>query len=340
LEATVSVPARRRALTPAVVPTVPAAVAVPARRHRSTPAALAAVTAVLAAAAMLAVAAPAAAAASVGYVRLAHLSPDTPPVDVYLRSQDGAMREQVFPGVGYGQMSDYLSLPVGGYAVAMRQAGAEPASRPVLTTQVVVEEGEAYTVAGVGRFSGLGLRVLSDDLTLPAGNKAKIRIIQASVQAPALDIAVVDGAQIGDAVAFASTTDYREVDAGTWTVRLEPTGGTARPRTVDCALDQGNVYSLLILDGENGALRGELRRDAGRDGPVPQGGTKPVPQGGTKPVPQGGTKPVPRGGTETGAGGTADGTGSDRAGSLAGPLLVLSVGVPLLLAVRRRRAPR
>jgi hypothetical protein len=236
------------------------------------------------------------------------------------------MREQVFPAVGYGQMSDYLSLPAGGYAVAMRQAGADPSSRPVLTTQVVVEEGQAYTVAGVGRFSGLGLRVLIDDLTPPAGEKAKIRVIQASVRAPALDIAVVDGAQIGDAVAFASTTEYRVVDAGTWTVRLEPSGGTARPTTVDCALDQGNVYSLLILDGENGALRGELRRDAGRQGPVPHRGT-------------GGQGPDPQGGMETGAGGTAD-RGGPLAGSLAGPLLLLTAGVPLLLAVRRRRTPQ
>ena len=34
---------------------------------------------------------PAAASAGVGYVRLAHLSPDTPSVDVYLNSVTGAI---------------------------------------------------------------------------------------------------------------------------------------------------------------------------------------------------------------------------------------------------------
>ena len=52
-----------------------------------------------------ALAAPPAAAASVGYVRLAHLSPDTPPVDVYLSSVAGGAPKK-FPAVGYGTV-DY-----------------------------------------------------------------------------------------------------------------------------------------------------------------------------------------------------------------------------------------
>ena len=87
-----------------------------------------------------------AATAKVGYVRLAHLSPDTPDVDVYLDSVSSAAKEQVFPGVGYGTVSPYLSLKVGEYAVSMRVAGADPKSPPVLTTDVTVAAGQAYTV--------------------------------------------------------------------------------------------------------------------------------------------------------------------------------------------------
>ena len=56
-----------------------------------------------------------AAAAGAGYVRLAHLSPDTPAVDVYLKSETGAVKEQRFPGVAYGAMSQYLRLLTGAY---------------------------------------------------------------------------------------------------------------------------------------------------------------------------------------------------------------------------------
>ncbi|HET6214670.1 MAG TPA: DUF4397 domain-containing protein, partial [Micromonosporaceae bacterium] len=84
------------------------------------------------------IAAVPASAATAGYVRLAHLSPDTPNVDVYLSSVSGAIKPQTFRGVGYGIMSDYLRLPTGAYAVAMRAAGAPATDQPVLTTQVTV----------------------------------------------------------------------------------------------------------------------------------------------------------------------------------------------------------
>jgi hypothetical protein len=213
---------------------------------------------------------PASAAGS-GYVRLAHLSPDTPAVDVYLRSQSGAVPEKTFPGVAYGALSDYLRLPTGVYAVAMRKAGAAKTSAPVLTTQVTVDDGAAYTVAGVGRYADLGLRVLRDDLKLPSGGDAKVRIVQASVRAPVLDVDVDNGTSIGDDVAFATTTDYREVNPGTWTLKVQPSGGGAAS-TLPCTLTGGSVYSLLILDKKGGGLTTQLVTDAGRSGVVPAGG--------------------------------------------------------------------
>jgi Domain of unknown function (DUF4397) len=157
-------------------------------------------------------------AAGDGYVRLAHLSPDTPAVDVYLKSNSGAAKEQKFDGVAYGAPSNYLRLPTGTYSVAMRKSGAAASTPPVLTTQVTVDQGAAYTVAGVGRYADLGLRVLKDDLDLPAAGESKIRIIQASVRAPVLDVGGANGKTIADGVKFATTTEYRQVNPGKWNV--------------------------------------------------------------------------------------------------------------------------
>jgi len=217
--------------------------------------------------------ATAASADGVGYVRLAHLSPDTPTVDVYLNSVGGATPDKVFPGVGYGVLSDYLTLPTGAYAVSMRLAGAPASSQAVLTTQVTVASGKAYTVAGVGKHADLGLRVLDDDLTLPPAEKAKVRIIQASVRAPVLAVSVSDGPTIADAVPFATTTDYRQVDPGHWTLRVQPTGG-GQPTTLDAVVAAGNVYSLLVLDAPGSGLSVTLRTDAQRQGGMPQGGVE------------------------------------------------------------------
>ncbi|WP_329102566.1 DUF4397 domain-containing protein [Micromonospora sp. NBC_01699] len=272
-----------------------------------------------------ALAAAPAGAAGVGYVRLAHLSPDTPAVDVYLAAATGSAEPRVFPAVGYGVVSGYLSLPVGRYAVAMRQAGAPASSKPVLTAEVAVTAGDAYTVAGVGRYADLGLRVLDDDISAPAAGRAKVRVVQASVRAPVIDVAAADGPTIADAVPFATTTPYSQVEPGSWKLRLNSTGGT--PTTADVRLAAGTVYSLLVLDAEQGGLTTELRIDA-RGGEV-----------------------VPAGGVDTGAGGARNAVGTRASDEPAGrdyPLVAAAVAAGTLLAVLtaavvllvRRRARR
>jgi hypothetical protein len=67
---------------------------------------LAGVVAFVAAAAGLAFAgSPAGAVASPSYVRLAHLSPDTPKVDVYMTSYTRPDWKFLLKGVGYGAVS-------------------------------------------------------------------------------------------------------------------------------------------------------------------------------------------------------------------------------------------
>ncbi|GAA2544092.1 DUF4397 domain-containing protein [Winogradskya consettensis] len=267
--------------------------------------------AVAAALAVVALGAAPAQAAGAGYVRLAHLSPDTPAVDVYLKSDSGAVEPQRFNGVAYGAMSDYLRLPTGAYQVAMRKSGASATSPPVLTTQVTVAEGAAYTVAGVGRYADLGLRVLQDDLKLPGGDESKIRIIQASVRAPVLDVAGANGKAIADGVAFATTTDYRQVNPGKWTVQVRPSGGGSASE-LPCTLGAGNVYSLLVLDDKKGGLKPELHIDAA------------------------GTSTVPQGGVATGLGGTQHHDDRLTAVLLAGLAALLTSG--LMVTLRRSRA--
>jgi hypothetical protein len=257
-----------------------------------------------------------ASAAGVGYVRLAHLSPDTPEVDVYLKAVGGSAPAQKFPGVGYGTVSKYLPLPVGSYEVAMRASKAPETTQPLLTTQVNVVEGKAYTVAGVGPHTGLGLKVIDDDLGLPPDGQAKVRVLQASMTQPVLNITCA-GKSIGDGVQFATTTGYRDVNPGKWTIKLA-SPGSSKTTTVSAPLQAGGVYSLIVLDrGTSGGLTAQLRTDARSNG-------------------------VPEGGVATGGGGTAK-HGADvglitiGAGAL---LLVVAMGGFLLRRTRLRPQAR
>src|SRR6266705_1709294 len=95
---------------------------------------------------LLAGAAPASASAGSGWLRLAHLSPNTPAVDVYLYSFHNPKAMVVVHHVAYGTISGFEPVPSGEYTVAMRGAGAKPSSPPVLSTTVNIRPGAAYTV--------------------------------------------------------------------------------------------------------------------------------------------------------------------------------------------------
>src|SRR6202451_4474098 len=77
--------------------------------------------------------APASASGGSGWLRLAHLSPNTPAVDVYLYSFHNPNAMIVLHHVAYGTISGFEKVPSGVYTVAMRGAGASPSSAPVLS---------------------------------------------------------------------------------------------------------------------------------------------------------------------------------------------------------------
>ncbi len=254
--------------------------------------------------------APAAFAADApAYVRLAHLSPDTPDVDVYVASVADPARSFVVPGVGYGAVSPYRALTPGAYVVSMRLAGAPAASPAVISTSVDARSGDAYTVAGVGMSAKLGLNVLTDRLAIPAPGRATVRVINGAASAPTVDVAPVGGPVWASGVRFGTDTPYADVPLGSWTLQVSSPG---RPTsTLPVRLDANSVYTVLLLD-KGGSLSTQLIRDSVGSGVVPVGGV------------------------ETGFGGTAP--GAAPAVLVAGLMLAAATGGLLVAGVGRARA--
>lgn len=205
------------------------------------------------------------------FVRLAHLSPDTPDVDVYLASVGDPDLRFTVPGVGYGAVSDYRSLPAGTYTVAMREAGASADTPPVVSTTLTADPDTAYTVAGTGRYTDLGLRVLADDLTMPGPGEARVRVVNAAASVASVDIGLTGGRgtePVATGVGFADTTGYRAVPAGPWTLRVSAPGRPA----VETAVSVGpnTVQTVLVLEGPEGFVA-RLHRDLAGAASVPVG---------------------------------------------------------------------
>ncbi len=220
-----------------------------------------------------------------GWIRLAHFSPNTPAVDVYLYSFGNSNAQIVLHHVAYGTVSPYEAVSAGDYSVAMRAAGASPSSQPVLSTSVTIQAGHAYTVAGMGPESGLRLAVLDDDLTTPSG-KALVRVIQASLKDQTVSVSF--GSQVlSSKLAFGTVSSYLTVTPGTQDVKVSATSGGDASQSVTLAA--GTVHTLVVLDGANGLQIVNLE-DAAGAGAVPAGGTQ-TGFGGT--APHGPSSPVP-----------------------------------------------
>jgi Domain of unknown function (DUF4397) len=219
-----------------------------------------------------------------GWIRLAHLSPNTPAVDVYLYSFGDSNAMIVLHHVAYGTVSPYESVQAGDYSVAMRAAGASATSQPVLSTSVTIAAGHAYTVAGLGPESGLRLAVLDDDLTTPSG-QALVRVIQASLKQQVVTVKL-GSVTFASGLKFATVSTYRAVSPGTVSVSVSSSGGTAN---ASVTLGAGTVHTLVVLDSASGLEVVNLT-DASGSGTPPLGGVS-TGFGGT--APHGPGSPVP-----------------------------------------------
>ena len=248
------------------------------------------------------------AAASGSYLRLAHLSPDTPEVDVTVTAFGRPDFSVTLKGVGYGDVSGYQRIEPGTYTVAMRPAGADPKSPPVISAILEAADGRAYTVAGLGKFAGLALKVLGDEIGLPPAGEARMRVVNAAPVAGDLTISR-DGSTLIENAAFGQASEYVLVPAGKTVLNLTPK--QVSPTELPVTLDAGGVYSVLVLE-KGGVLSATVRQDAK------------------------GAEVVPAGGVETGLGADLPGGPSHAAQLVALALAALGSGT-LALAVRRRR---
>ena len=217
-----------------------------------------------------------------GWIRLAHLSPDTPSVNVSLTSFGDSKTMLKLSDVGYGDVSAYQKVPAGRYVASMTPAGGTAESTPSITQAVTVGDGRAYTVAAVGDNANLRGTVLDDDLRTPEAGSAKVRLLQAAVSAPTATVTAVGGPVLAQDAAFGSSTGYATIEAGVWDVQIAPAGATA-PVDAKVTAQPGSVNTIVLLDGPSGQVTAKVVKDASASPKAPKKGT----------------------GVETGGGGTA-----------------------------------
>lgn len=243
---------------------------------------------------------------SAALVRVAHFSPDTGGVDVYV---DGHF---LLGNVNYRTVSDYASLAAGSHLLELRPAGASATSAPAVSSTAVLEAGHAYTVAGVGPHAQLHGAIFDDDLSAPSAGDAKARLVNAAVGQGPVELRFRQLSTAFPQTDFPGASPYLAVAPGQYDVDvLAASTGSTLDATPQVAFGAGITYTLVAVGGAGQPVH-----------------LLPV-------VDARGTAVAPVGGAATGGGGTVP-------DDLADPLTMFSAVIALagiaLLVARRRRA--
>ena len=133
-----------------------------------------------------------------GYVRVLHAVPDAPNVDVY------ANNTLIAENLAYGKNTEYLMVPAETYQVTIYATGTK--TNPVLSRMLTVGKNDIVTAAAAGRLESITLLAIPDADVPRVPNKALVRFIHLSPNAPAVDITLPDGNVLFSNVAFKNMT--------------------------------------------------------------------------------------------------------------------------------------
>jgi hypothetical protein len=201
--------------------------------------------------ALAALPAPVADAQATTRLRVLHMSPDAPAVDVLVDGQ------RAISNLAFKAATDYAAIPSGQRNARVTPAGQNQTA--VIDANPDLPAGQDLTVVAVGRVAQIEALTLQDDNRAPSAGKAKVRFVHASPDAPAVDIAVAGGPVLFPNVQFKGVAGYNEVDAGTYNLEVRAAGTQdVALRVPNVALQPGQIVTIfaagLAADGSLSAV--------------------------------------------------------------------------------------
>lgn len=189
-------------------------------------------------------------------LRVAHLSPTVPAVDVFLKApgEANAAGNRALSNVTFPQDSGYLAVAAGTYDASVALAGS---LNGVLNLNgAALARGTSTSVFAIGLLNGSGAQALrlaafADDRA-PVAGQAKVRVIHLSPDAPAVDIVTLAGGAISGRpvtnLAFPNATATPlTLPPGTYAIGVTATGGTSVVASQNFTLAAGDVVTIAAV---------------------------------------------------------------------------------------------
>jgi hypothetical protein len=174
-----------------------------------------------------------------GSVRVIHASPGAPAVDVLVDGQP-FVKNLVF-----GSATDYAPLPEGKYEVQIVPTG-QAADNALTDKDVEVTSGNAYIIAVENPLNDIKTSLYEINLDALDYGKARVRVINDSPDAGKIDVVQRGGDQLFGGVDSGDTTDYKDIDAGTYSLDIRKNDETLFSAT-DLAIKAGRAYDIFAI---------------------------------------------------------------------------------------------
>jgi hypothetical protein len=164
-------------------------------------------------------------------------SPTLSTYDVYLGDLKISTAALPFGGsIKYGQ-----SL-AGNQSIKFTTAGR---SESLLTKSISLIQNAFQTYYLIDKPGSLDGLLVADDLSATSTDKAFIRFINLSPDAPALDLSITNGNSLITNKAYKATSGFITITAGTYSFDLKDSGGAVKTTVSDNVLVAGAHYTII-----------------------------------------------------------------------------------------------
>lgn len=198
--------------------------------------------------------------APTSFIRVLHLSPDAPAVDVYAGS------DKVVTNLAFGASTDYLEVPVGVYTFSVTATGAEVGEAVLTIADLSLEQGVRYTAVAYGALTNLAAMALVDEWEGLGSGDIRVRAVHAAEGVGEVDVwsLPLDGepAKLYDNVPFGAAGDYIDVPAGAYFLGIDANEDALPDLVFETpSLPAGTVASLFAVNDGSVSLVAQLGAD-------------------------------------------------------------------------------
>jgi Domain of unknown function (DUF4397) len=191
---------------------------------------------------------------SVAALRVYNASPDSPPVDIFLRGG------QVTQGLAYGFGRLYVLVNAGPGTIEVQNTNTADV---LLDYDANLAQATPYTFAITGFTNSLQPVFLADDTTAAPQNNFKVRLIHLAPQGPPMDLYITDAAgdlttatPVMTAIAYTKASTYVTAPIGNKRLQLTEAGTKTVLRDVGTFTFTSGQGVTLFLIGAAGSTGG------------------------------------------------------------------------------------